>query len=332
MARIGRIVCLVCLVILSTAGCGAGAPAATTGGDDMATPSRPPAGDLALAAPDAGVAPAKACVGKSPTRRGLTQRSLTAAGLQRTYLVYSPPTLDPNAPAPLVFVHHGFTMSGQAMHDITRYTDLADQYGFAVSFPDGEAGPNALLAPWNVGTGVCGMGAFEQASGDDVSFVQAMRADIESDQCLDDAHVFVTGFSMGGYFSHEVGCAHPELARAIAPHSGGTHDFGGCVAGHKPVIIFHGTGDTLIDPSCARQARDQWVAKNGCSTDVDSQPVKNGHCEWSKGCPADGQVVLCLFDNLGHAWAGGAPNQSFSDPNFESATALTWDFFRHYAW
>ncbi len=330
-----RIAASSCLVLLSALGC---SPAASSTSPPSLPATSP--GDMAIAgaggadlgaAPDGAVA-AASCTGKTATRRGLTQRSLTVAGANRTYLVYIPQTLDPNAPVPLLFVHHGFTMSGQAMHDITRFTDLADQYGFAVSFPDGESGPNALLPPWNVGSGVCGMGAFEQASGDAVDFLQAMKADIAADQCLDDAHVFVTGFSMGGYFSHEVGCAHPELARAIAPHSGGTHDFGSCVAGHTPVIIFHGTGDTLIDPSCARQARDQWVAKNGCSTDVDSKPVQGGHCEWSKGCPADGQVVLCLFDNLAHAWAGGAPNQSFSDPNYASASELAWSFFRQYAW
>ena len=137
---------------------------------------------------------------------------------------------------------------------------------------------------------------------------------------------------MGGYFSNQVGCARPDLARAVAPHSGGSHDFSTCQAGHKPVILFHGTSDGLIDPNCSRQARDSWVAKNGCSTDVETIPVQGGHCERSRGCPADGQVELCLFDGMNHAWAGGAPNVSFSDPNYASATDLLWSFFRQYAW
>ncbi len=273
-----------------------------------------------------------AACGARTGMRGKTSRTLQVAGVTRTYIVYLPSADDPTTPVPLVFVHHGYTMSGQAMHDITGYAALADQDGFAVAFPDGESGPNSFGPPWNVGTGVCGNGALEEASGDDFSFLSAMRADIANDQCLDDAHVFVTGFSMGGYFAHHVGCERPDLARAIAPHSGGTHPFTDCAPGHRPVIIFHGTADTLIDPSCAKQARDQWVQKNGCSSDVAVQMVQGGHCEWSTGCPTDGQVVLCLFDNLGHAWAGGAAGLQFSDPNYASATQLSWSFFRTYAW
>jgi polyhydroxybutyrate depolymerase len=272
------------------------------------------------------------CTGKKPTRRGLTSRSLTVSGASRTYLVYLPQAGDPNKPVPLVYVHHGYTMSGQAMVDITGYAALADQEGIAVVFPDGEAGPNALGAPWNVGSNVCGSGALATATGDDFDFLTAMRADVAKDQCVDGKHVFVTGFSMGGYFANQVGCMRPDLARAVAPHSGGTHDFGTCVAGHVPVILFHGTADNLIAESCGTQARDEWVAKNGCSTTTISQTVKNGHCEVSQGCPADGQVTLCLFDGLGHAWAGGAAGQSFSDPNYESATQLQWQFFKTYAW
>jgi polyhydroxybutyrate depolymerase len=272
------------------------------------------------------------CTGKTTARRGLTSRSMTVAGFRRTYLVYLPQTLDPNKPAPLVFVMHGYTMSGQDMYNITGYPALADREGVAVAFPDGETGPNSLGAPWNVGTGVCGFGAAEEATGDDFSFVVAVRADIETDQCVDAAHVFVVGFSMGGYFANHLGCMRPDLARAVAAHSGGTHDFGACVPGHKPVILFHGTADPVIAESCGTQARDYWVTKNGCTGGVQSTAVDGGSCEYSLGCPPDGQVVLCLFNGLGHAWAGGAPNQPASDPNYASATELQWAFFKTYAW
>ncbi|HEY8088784.1 MAG TPA: hypothetical protein VIF09_13085, partial [Polyangiaceae bacterium] len=55
--------------------------------------------------------------------RGLTSRTLTVGGLKRTYLIYLPQALDPAKAAPFVFVHHGLTMSGQAMYQITQYTD-----------------------------------------------------------------------------------------------------------------------------------------------------------------------------------------------------------------
>lgn len=268
-------------------------------------------------------------------KRGLTSRTLTmqTAPTMRTYLVYLPQSLPPNAPAPLVFVHHGYTMSGQAMHDITEYTDLADTEGFGVVFPDGEGGPNTLVAPWNVGANVCYPGNLEQAAGDDLAFLDAMKADVALDQCVDAKHTFVTGFSMGGYFSHHVGCMRPDFARAVAPHSGGTHDFSTCVAGHEPVIVFHGDSDNVIPESCDQAAVGQWITKNGCSQTADVVAVQNGSCAYYKNCPADGQVAFCTFTGLGHAWAGGAADAGiFSAPAYASATQLEWAFFKKYAW
>jgi poly(3-hydroxybutyrate) depolymerase len=68
---------------------------------------------------------------------------------------------------------------------------------------------------------------------------------------------------------------------------------------------------------------------------VTTTTVKGGHCDWSQGCPKDGQVVYCLFDGMGHAWAGGAADagavESLSSaPSYESATRLSWSFFKKY--
>jgi poly(3-hydroxybutyrate) depolymerase len=98
-------------------------------------------------------------------------------------------------------------------------------------------------------------------------------------------------------------------------------------------MILHGDGDWLIYYQNALEMRDRWLERNGCSTQFDAEPVKGGSCEWYKGCPADGQVVLCHFDGLGHAWAGGNAGTSlFVDPDRESAARLAWEFWKGYAW
>jgi hypothetical protein len=71
-------------------------------------------------------------------------------------------------------------------------------------------------------------------------------------------------------------------------------------------------------------------AKNGCGPGVDSKPVKGGTCEYSQGCPPDGQVVFCKFDGMSHHWAGGAP--SVGNPKFESAAELGCSFVKQYTW
>lgn len=302
--------------------------------------SRP--GTDAASGPDAPPVDAGPC-GMRSGMRGLTMRSLHVAGLDRTYLVYLPVDLDPTRPLPLVFVHHGYTMSGQNMYDMTGYPALADSEHIALAFPDGQAGPNSLGAPWNVGSDVCPStaGPPPVATGDDFAFLDAMQADIAQDQCIDTAHIYVTGFSMGGYFSHHAGCMKPGI-RAVAPHSGGTHALDQCVNQHMPIIIFHGLSDPLIPDGCddpsgtppsgVTPSATAWAMKNGCAPTAHAVQVEGGTCQIYDGCPADGQVELCTFTGMGHCWAGGSQAPYGCSPGYASATQLEWDFFKQYAW
>jgi len=275
--------------------------------------------------------------------RGMSARTMNVAGLDRTYIVYLPQGVSPSTPVPLVFVHHGYTMAASDMYDITGYTQLADREHIAVVFPDGQAGPHSSGAPWNVGSNVCPStsGAPPDATGDDFAFLDAMKSDVSQDQCLDRAHIFVTGFSMGGYFSHQVGCMRSDI-RAVAPHSGGTHALDDCPVAHKPILILHGASDPLIPDGCDDPAATPplgvtpsaaaWAAHNGCSTTTHSRAVMNGTCITYDGCPPDGQVELCTFTGMGHCWAGGVGTSIFACAGYESATELSWQFFQQYAW
>ena len=284
--------------------------------------------------------------------RGLTSRSATVGGVNRTYLAYVPTAADPKKPLPFVFVFHGYTMSGQQMHDITQYSALADSEGIVVVFPDGLGGADSLAAPWNVednGETICGGGQNEVATGDDYGFMDAMKADVANDQCIDSSHVFASGFSMGGYFSHHLACHRSDI-RAVAPHSGGTvGNLSTCTTTHVPMIIFHGDADSLIPDGCDdphgvaqpgfTPSATLWAAKNGCAATYTTVPANgtsgDGQCYVYDGCPADGQVELCTFTGMGHCWAGGSTSgqgAAFGCPTYASATSLEWAFFKKYAW
>jgi polyhydroxybutyrate depolymerase len=299
-----------------------------------------------IAEPPPGDASQAQC-GTRSGQRGKTSRMISVNGTNRTYIAYLPPSADPKRPLPFVMVFHGFTMSGAEMYGITQYSALADSEGIAVVFPDGQPAD-----PWNVsdnGQAICGAGAaVNNPNAVDFAFIDAFKADVEQDQCLDAAHVFATGFSMGGYFSHHVGCDRADV-RAVAPHSGGTiGDLSGCKTGHVPVIIFHGVADALIvdgcdDPNGLAQpgfppSATLWGRKNGCATTFQTTPNTGamggtGQCYLYDGCPADGQVELCTFNGLGHAWAGGSNAAStYADPRYASATQLEWAFWKKYAW
>ncbi|MDX2090918.1 MAG: PHB depolymerase family esterase [Kofleriaceae bacterium] len=309
------------LIFLSACGFSAGGEQVDAGADE--TRDAGSSIDARVDAPACGI---------RSDRRGKTTRTIQAGGLERRYHVYLPASASATMPMPLVYVHHGYTMSGDQMFDITRYARLADAEGIAVAFPDGQGG--TLGAPWNVGEGVCGStaGVVPIAEGDDFAMLDAIRADITEDQCIDSRHVYMTGFSMGGYFSNHAGCMRDDI-RAIAPHSGGTHDLAGCASGPKPVIIFHGTADPVIPASCGRSAADTWAARNGCAMTKTERDVDGGTCYSYDGCPAGGQVDICTFTLMGHCWAGGPLSTGiYSCPLYDDATAIEWQFFKTHAW
>jgi polyhydroxybutyrate depolymerase len=288
--------------------------------------------------------------------RGKTIRKLTVGGASRSYVAYLPQSLNPSTPVPFVYVFHGASQNGSWLYDTTEYSKIADSDGIAVVFPDGQGVSSQTmtgsLTPWHVsdGAAVCGLGTLvSNPNPVDLPFVDAIKADIKQDQCIDDRHVYATGFSMGGYFSHHIACNRPDF-RAAAPHSGGTlASLDSCKATRMPIIIFHGTADGLIDNACDdptatpetgyQASATLWAKRNGCKNSYATVPANgtmgnNGQCYLYDGCPPDGQVEVCTFTNMAHAWAGSPVCQGCigSGTGFASATQLEWAFFKKYAW
>jgi poly(3-hydroxybutyrate) depolymerase len=267
--------------------------------------------DAGIDEDDAGVPPPPAACSGKPGSPGSTTRMYG----DREFIVHVPPGFDPNKPLPVVFAFHGAGGKGADMEFATQFDVVADMDGVVMVYPTGQAGN----APWNVGRNVCPPGNFVSTTADDVAYFDAMLDSIEHDQCIDRGRVFVTGFSMGGYMSNQLGCQLGRARlRAVAPHSGGTHS-GSCEGGPLPVLLLHGDADSLINYRCGTQARDYWVDRNGCSPEYDTWDILGGQCQFHRGCPRDAQVVLCTFYGMDHAWA--------YPPMWESSSLMIWSFF-----
>ncbi len=67
----------------------------------------------------------------------VTQQGGTIQGLQRSWILYIPRNLPPDAPLLLMF--HGSGGDGLSTREVTgyRFDMLADQYKFVVAYPDG---------------------------------------------------------------------------------------------------------------------------------------------------------------------------------------------------
>lgn len=292
-----------------------------------ATPT-PPSTPPPTGPTDSGtVALPPACTGLAGAP-GLSLREVEIDGGPRTFRVYAPDGLDPNAAVPVVLVYHGYTMSGEIMERITTWDAVADREGFVVVYADGANLP--FGDPWNVGDPGCGAGAFSTSTADDFGFTLAMLDDVAADQCIDRSRVFATGFSMGAYFVHHLACRGPAgLVRAVAPHSGGTYD-GDCDNGPVPMLILHGSADPIIFASCGAEAAEVWRDRDGCAGDPWTFPVEGGTCAVSDACDGEASVTHCLFDGMDHGWAGSSDLLYGGGRDYADAAELAWTLFAQF--
>jgi polyhydroxybutyrate depolymerase len=240
-------------------------------------------------------------------KAGNTTRTVQVGGTARTYVLHIPTKYDGTKPAPLVVDYHGLggTASGEA--GSSPYPAQTDPEGVVMAFPAGVSGS------WNLGT--CCVDA------DDVGFSRALVADAAKVACIDPKRVYAVGFSLGGGFTHTLGCQAADLFAAIAPAAADLVKE--TVDQCKParpitVITFRGSADGSVkyaggaisnDPSKpltglgAKASFDKWAQIDGC-TGTASAEDKNG-CASYTTCSAGAEVILCTKQGGGHE-AGNA--------------------------
>jgi poly(3-hydroxybutyrate) depolymerase len=101
-----------------------------------------------------------------------------------------------------------------------------------------------------------------------------------------------------------------------------------------PLIVFHGDRDTIVAPANAAGLIDQALAGGSpgaapASVTTNGQ-VPGGHA-YSRTCYQDpaGRVVAerWVIHQAGHAWSGGVPHGSYTDPHGPTASAEFVRFF-----
>jgi polyhydroxybutyrate depolymerase len=87
---------------------------------------------------------------------GETTYILTHGGLERSYTLYVPASVNRSQPAAIVFVFHGGTGNAESAIRMSRFNGVADQNGFIVVYPNGTSLLSKdILLTWNGGT-CCG--------------------------------------------------------------------------------------------------------------------------------------------------------------------------------
>jgi polyhydroxybutyrate depolymerase len=162
---------------------------------------------------------------------GEITRKLTHDGLERSYILYVPPSIDWSQPIPLVFVFHGGTGNAESAIRMSGFNEVADQNGFLVAYPNGTGRlSDEKLLTWNGGD-CCGYA--QQKNVDDVGFTRAIVTDLQSLANIDTKRIYASGMSNGGILSQRLACEAADIFAAVAPVAG-TLNFSPCNPSQPP--------------------------------------------------------------------------------------------------
>ena len=242
-----------------------------------------------------------------------------------------PPGLDPNVPAPLLMLLHGYGSSGDEEEAYLRIGAAAAMNGLIYLHPDGTIGLNGARF-WNATDACCDV---DGSGVDDSSYLAALIAEIGTHVAVDPQRVFVVGHSNGAFMSYRMACDHADTIAAIVSLAGAPPADPAACRPSEPVAILQVQGsaddqvrvgggtlrgnlasgdDRLAAYPSLEASLAEWATFDGCSgartlstTTLDLERVlvgANGPNETAvsayESCRPGGAVELWMIQGGGH--------------------------------
>ncbi len=319
------------------------------------TPTPPSSSTTAPAAP---AVPSPGCGGGDVAEVALSttsireeRRTLDVDGVERWYLVTVPEAHDGAVPLPLVLDFHGLAEGADVHTKMSAFSDLAEDEGFVVAFPNGTGAP----VHWKTTSA--------DPANPDLVFVTQLLDRLGEELCIDESRVYATGLSMGAMMSSTLACTMADRFAAVAPVAG-VADPDPCEPARSvPVLAFHGTADQILlfnggvgdDLGAVLGGRDpsgptttvppvdlhgpghpetvaMWAERNRCDPDATDEEVSDEVIHRVYECPQGADVEFFIVKGGGHTWPGSEFSKSLADivgpTTFDiDATEEIWAFF-----
>ena len=270
----------------------------------------------------------------------------------RAYKVYIPSGYQGQA-VPLVVMLHGGTQTPDDFAAGTRMNVIAEEETCLVVYPAQPSHANPAKC-WN-----WFRPNDQRRDRGEPSLIAGITRQVMHDYAIDPRRVYVGGLSAGAAAAAVMGATYPDLYAAIAVHSGlacGVADdlISAFVAMRQgdsrtssapgeatvalddqqpfvPTIVFHGDRDTIVHPRNADHVITRSMSTTALQKKVRRGQVPGGHAyTCTIHADAKGQAILeqwCIH-GAGHAWSGGSPAGSYTDPRGPDATREMLRFFR----
>jgi poly(hydroxyalkanoate) depolymerase family esterase len=262
----------------------------------------------------------------------------------RSYKLFIPSGYQ-GQPLPLVIMLHGCTQSPDDFAAGTRMNFLAEEQTCFVAYPAQRSDANPAKC-WNW------FRSSDQRRGEgEPSLIAGITRKIMRDYSVDPTRIYIAGLSAGAAAAAVMGATYKDLYAAIGVHSGlacgaaidlpsafvamrqgSGSDRRVTSGGERPVptIIFHGDRDTTVHPKNGDQIVEQAIKTASSPKRVHRGQIPGGHrYTRTTYCDANGRGILDHWNvhGAGHAWSGGSPVGSYTDPLGPDATREMLRFF-----